>query len=343
MLKSSSVLASVLLLSLQSGGASAQNLDMEAMQKTVAIFSNALEEALELRGERGLFGIASGGVKGTYLYQQGVVLTVQTPLAGQRNRLSLSNLQSSIQNLTVPGNPFLPVQRPAIPATPEIMTLTLRQDSVGDFYRELMSQLAEADVSATVGAAILSAADSVRSLRANGLAGDQSYGALQAEIETMRERLARQSESIREFEAELRLASNSSDDGIDVDARQTIQNRLNDIVASVTAMQAEILVRVNELAQRSELARAQYLQQWQQDVEDFENSMYQSLCSYATGLRELADDEKLTIILSGLGIEAKDGRRTDKHHVLNKADLTQCQSGAIDVSTLQQRSVSYSF
>jgi len=316
---------------------------LQVMRKSVAIFSSTMEEALELDGDRGLFGIVSGGVSGTYLYQQGVVLTVQTPLAGRRNRLNLGSLQSSLQTLTLPGNPFARVQRPTISPTPEIMALTLRQDSVGDFYRELMAQLAETDVSATVGTAIQQASDAVRALRAYGQPDDQAYRNMVSEIERMRDRLSSESKRVRDFESELRSASNQSDDGIDASARAALQRRLSEIVAAIEPLRTEVVARANELAQRSDLARSEYLQQWRQDVVDFESSIYQSLCSYATGLRELADEEKVTIILSGLGDEVEDGRRTDKHHVVAKTDLAQCQSGAINVAALRQRSVSYSF
>jgi hypothetical protein len=98
-----------------------------------------------------------------------------------------------------------------------------------------------------------------------------------------------------------------------------------------------------ELRLRSEVAEQDYTQQWQQDVVVFEGKLYKAMCDYGSTLRELPTDERVSIILTGLGQQGEDKRRTDKIHVFNKADLQECQSDDISVATLRERSTYYSY
>ena len=70
-------------------GTNAQEINLYELQINIEAFSVVIEEALELDRGAGLFGMTVGGVEPTYLYGQGVLLEVRTPLANQRNRLNL--------------------------------------------------------------------------------------------------------------------------------------------------------------------------------------------------------------------------------------------------------------
>jgi hypothetical protein len=91
------------------------------------------------------------------------------------------------------------------------------------------------------------------------------------------------------------------------------------------------------------VAEQAYIQQWQQDVVVFEGKLYKAMCDYGSTLRKLPTDERVSIILTGLGEQGEDQRRTDKIHVFNKADLQECQSDDISVATLRERSTHYSY
>ena len=54
---------------------------MRQLQRNIDIFGGVLEEALELNQGSGLFGMSLGGIDSTYLFGQGVVFEIRTPLA----------------------------------------------------------------------------------------------------------------------------------------------------------------------------------------------------------------------------------------------------------------------
>ena len=68
----------------------AQDIQLQNLQRNIDIFSGVLDEALELGQTSGIFGMRVGGIDSTYLYGQGVVMEVRTPLANSRNRMLLS-------------------------------------------------------------------------------------------------------------------------------------------------------------------------------------------------------------------------------------------------------------
>jgi hypothetical protein len=108
-------------------------------------------------------------------------------------------------------------------------------------------------------------------------------------------------------------------------------------------LREQAVAKATELRLRSELAEQAYTQRWQQDVVVVEDKLYQAMCDYGSTLRELPSDERVSIILTGLGDQGEDLRRTDKIHVFSKADLQECQSDSISVATLRERSDHYSY
>tara|TARA_B110000444_G_C18784521_1_gene569188 strand:+ start:609 stop:1028 length:420 start_codon:yes stop_codon:yes gene_type:complete len=101
-----------------------------------------------------------------------------------------------------------------------------------------------------------------------------------------------------------------------------------------------LMLQIEPLREQAEQA---YTRQWQQDVVLFEDRLYRAMCDYGSTLRELPDDERVSIILTGLGAQGEDQRRADKIHVFNKADLQECQSGDISLTALRERSNQYSY
>jgi len=80
---------------------------------------------------------------------------------------------------------------------------------------------------------------------------------------------------------------------------------------------------------------------WQEELEDFEGRLFQTLCDYGASLRILPAEEHLSLVLTGLGAEAEDGTRADRIHVLGKQSLVQCQRGEIDAAGLRTAARSY--
>ena len=330
--------------------ATAQVPELEVLQRNIELFSGVLEDALDFEESKGLFGLSLGGIESTYLIGQGVVLEVRTPLTNSRNRLSLASLNSAMQTLQVRGNPFenlalsqsLPSSASASSAQASPV-MALRSQSAGStsLYTQMMERVANIDYSLAVNNAIQQATESARSLRSLGSVDDGDYEELRADIEGLRAEMGEKMRGLREIESQIieSTAAAIADSHIDEEMRL----KLDTVIAQIEPLREQAVAMAAELRLRSEVAEQDYTQQWQQDVVVFEGKLYKAMCDYGSTLRELPTDERVSIILTGLGQQGEDQRRTDKIHVFNKADLQECQSDDISVATLRERSTYYSY
>lgn len=327
--------------------AHAQDPSLEDLQRNIDIFSGVLEDALDFQEAKGLFGLSLGGIESTYLLGQGVVLEVRTPLANSRNRLSLASLNSAMQTLQVRGNPFESLaisqtqsQSSSAQASP-IMALRSQSAESASFYTQMMERVANVDYSLAVNNAIQQATESARSLRSLGSVDDDDYEQLRADIEGLRAEMGEKMQGLRELEAQIRESATQA--LADSNIEEEMRVKLDAVMAQIEPLREQAVAKAAELKLRSEEAEQVHAQQWQQDVVEFEDKLYQAMCDYGSTLRELPVDERVSIILTGLGEQGEDQRRTDKIHVFSKADLQECQSGDISLATLRERSEYYSY
>lgn len=326
-------------LSLTTGQIAAQSVSIIDLQKNIDIFTGVLAEALDLEQETGLFGISLGNIDSTYLWGQGVVLEVRTPLASRRNNVSLASLSATLQNLQARANPFA-----ALAQSQSAGTTAMRSNSpsapendANDFYRTMMERIANVDYSLVVNSAIQQASEYARSLRSLDGVDDQAYESLRDEIAELRDEMRTQFARLREVEE---TAKRSSAVGIE---QENMQALLDNVLASLEALRGRAVAKAEELRERSRVAEQAYAASWQQEVFDFEDKLYGAMCNYGATLRELPVGENVSVILTGLGDDTGDKRRTDKVHVFAKADLVACQNGTIDRLVLQQRAKHYSY
>ncbi len=324
--------------------ASAQEIQLSSLQRNIDIFSGVLEEALDFAEAKGLFGLSLGGIDSTYLVGQGVVLEVRTPLANSRNRMNLASLNTAMQSLQLRGNPFESIalsQSTSAQSSPPRMALNAESVESSSYYSDMMEKIANIDYSLIVNNAIQQASESARSLRSLGSVDDSDYEQLRADIETLRTDMQENMQDLRQVESQLRDSAAVAVSGTNIEAE--INSKLEALMSKIEPLREQAIAKARELKQRSEAAEQAYSQQWQQDVIDFESKLYQAMCDYGSTLRELPVQESVSVILTGLGEQAEDQRRTDKIHVFSKADLLLCQSGDITVAALQQRSSQYSY
>ncbi len=323
---------------------SAQQLQLASLRKNIDIFSGALEEALDFAEVRGLFGMSLGGIDSTYLIGQGVVLEVRTPLASRRNRVRLASINTAMQSLQVRGNPFESIalsQRASTPASPSRMALSTEQVEPSDFYSEMMQKISNINYSLVVNNAIQQASESARLLRSLGAVNKSDYEQLRADIEALRTAMQEGMQSLRQLESALRETTTSAVDF--ENSEEDLHKKLDELRSRIEPLREQAVAKANELRERSEAAERSYAEQWQKDVTEFEIRLYQAMCDYGSTLRELPLAQSVSIILTGLGEQTEDQRRTDKIHVFHKGDLLQCQSGDLSVAGLQQRSSQYSY
>jgi hypothetical protein len=205
----------------------------------------------------------------------------------------------------------------------------------------MRERVANIDYSLVVNNAIQQATESARSLRSLGSVDDGDYEELRAGIEGLRAEMGEKMRRLREIESQIResTAAAIADSNIDEEMRR----KLDTVIAQIEQLREQAVAKAAELRLRSEVAEQAYTQQWQQDVVVFEGKLYKAMCDYGSTLRELPTDERVSIILTGLGEQGEDQRRTDKIHVFNKADLQECQSDDISVATFRERSTHYSY
>lgn len=323
----------------------AQDPQLEDLQRNIELFSGVLEDALDFEESKGLFGLSLGGIENTYLLGQGVVLEVRTPLANSRNRLSLASLNTAMQSLQARSNPFEAIaqsqSRAASSQASPVMALRSEPEESTGFYAEMMERVANVDYSLIVDNAMQQATESARSLRSLGSVDETDYAELRADIESLRAEMGEKLQGLRELEAQIRESTSQAIAESNIDEEMRL--KLDALMAQMEPLREQAVAKAAELKQRSERAQREYNQQWQQDVVAFEEKLYRAMCDYGSTLRELPNDERVSIILTGLGEEGDDQRRTDKIHVFNKADLQECQSGDISVTTLRERSDQYSY
>lgn len=333
----------VAMIAMSAVSASAQDQQLESLQRNIDIFSGVLEDALDFEEAKGLFGLSLGGIESTYLIGQGVVLDVRTPLANSRNRLNLASLNTAMQSLQSRGNPFESIARAQsapIQASP-IMALRSESADSSSFYSEMMDRVANVDYSLIANNAIAQANESARSLRSLGSVDESDYALLRSDIEALRADLRQKMQGLREVEAQIRESTSQAI--AESQINEEIRSKLDAVVAQIEPLREQAVAKAAELKLRSEQAEQAYSQRWEQDVEAFEDKLYLAVCDYGSTLRELPLDERVSIILTGLGEQGEDQRRTDKIHVFSKADLLECQTGDISVATLRERSDQYSY
>jgi len=333
----------VAMIAMSAVSASAQDQQLESLQRNIDIFSGVLEDALDFEEAKGLFGLSLGGIESTYLIGQGVVLDVRTPLANSRNRLNLASLNTAMQSLQSRGNPFESIARAQSAPTQASPIMALRSESAdsSSFYSEMMDRVANVDYSLIVNNAIAQANESARSLRSLGSVDESDYALLRSDIEALRADLGQKMQGLREVEAQIRESTSQAI--AESQINEEIRSKLDAVVAQIEPLREQAVAKAAELKLRSEQAEQAYSQRWEQDVEAFEDKLYLAMCDYGSTLRELPLDERVSIILTGLGEQGEDQRRTDKIHVFSKADLLECQTGDISVATLRERSDQYSY
>ena len=326
-----------------SSGLHSQEVDLDSLQESISIFSSIVEESLELDQATGIFGNRLGGVDSIYLDGQGAVLEIRTPLANQKNQMGFSSRGRAMRSINR-ANPF---------ATIGAQSENTRLNASGDnpaMQEGLMEKMASVDFSLVVNSSIQQAAAAARSLRNTGAVDDAGYAQLQQELDSLR---VQTSEKMTEMRS---LISRSVDQQSSAERETSIQESVaaqdasfdfkteyDAFMTRVEPLKELALKKAAELQARSEQAQKEYGVRLEQDIEAFEVKLFAILCTYGATLRELPNNESVSIILEDLGDETERSKQSDKVHVVAKADLLQCQSGEMDAVSLLAESTTYSY
>ncbi|MFT4887586.1 MAG: hypothetical protein ACJAY7_000097 [Pseudohongiellaceae bacterium] len=341
-MKLNSIIFSISLLA-ASAEIHSQEMDLDSLQESISIFSSIVEESLALDQATGIFGNRLGGVDSIYLYGQGALLEIRTPLANQKNQMGFSSLGRAMRSINR-ANPFA-----AISAQSTNTGLTASAD--GSATQEgLMEKMASVDFSLVVNSSIQQAAAAARSLRNTGSVDDAGYAQLQQELDSLR---VQTSEKMTEMRA---LLASSAEQAASAEQDTTNERSTAASVSSfdfkaeyeafmvrVEPLKERALEKAADLQARSEQAQKEYAVRLEQEIEVFEIKLFATLCTYGATLRELPNTESVSIILKDLGEETERSKQSDKVHVVTKENLLKCQSGEIDAVSLLAKSTTYSY
>jgi hypothetical protein len=332
-----------------------QDIDIRRVQKNIDVFAGLLEQTLGLNEPSGPFSRSLSGIESKYLFAQGVVVELRHPLASRRNRMGFASLNSAMQALQARRMPFGPVpevsvaSRSAAPISLSSQSLAVQPqaESLGeqaaDFYSAMMDRIASVDYSLMVNNAIQQASNSARSLRVLEGVDEETYLQIREQLEGLRSEALDNQQQLREFLQLIEDERSVQQSGENAKAESEMLIAIDGIYARLEPLRDAAVSLAEDLRQQAEQAEQEYIAQWQTELERFESQLYQAMCDYGATLRELPDGERISIILRGLGEENEENRLADKVHVFSKSDISACQSGNIDVATLQARSIKYNY
>ena len=330
-------------LSLPLDNVAAQEPDLPELRQQIQIFSGILQEGLELNETPGFLGVNSGRVATVYLRHQGVVFEIRTPLANQRNRISLNALASSIRSLSGTTNPFEIMARQRSAGGPSANAELTQSDDLTDRSGpDAMESPSASDYQSTIDTAIRDAGRGARMLVEIEAIDDSALESLRQELDDLASQVRESLRQLRQFEDQESGNQLSADDGglpqriISPQQAGELQEALQQFAIQARQMAAD-------LDERYQLARSEYQQQWRHKVGVFEDSLFGLLCDYGATLRELPESEHVTVVLVGLGADTDQALPANRIHVVTKRDLLACQSDDLDPQGLQQQAASYNY
>ena len=322
----------------------AQEVDLLKIRKELDSFTITLEEKLGFRDGAALFGMNRGTVNSVYLFDQGILLEIRTPLASARNRLQLTALQSAMRSLQI-ENPF----EQFLQQNSSSNLMPAGNSQINTFYQSLLDRIATIDSTLTFSRASQEASDSARLLRELESITEVDYEQLRKEMQDLTDRMDVSGIALTNLEKDMQAwfvgeEDNSNQPMEDLtELELSFSDRLNDIVDKMKLLEELAVNNAQQLMGRAESAKEKYLKAWQEDVLDFELSLFEQVCSSRSLPQLLLTGEKLTFLLKGIGEETVNvGMNFDKIHVLKKSDLTNCYNKKINAVELLERSHQYS-
>jgi len=323
-----------------SGNVLAQEFELQNLRKQIQIFTGVLQEGLELDASPGFLGINSGRVTSVYLQNQGVLFEIRSPLANQRNRVSLNALASSIRGISGGANPFEAMRRSrSDPQAAESRVLSQTSELAVEAAQRAAESIRAIDYQSAIDAALREAYRGVRMLQDIGDLEEQDVTDLRGELDLLGKQLQESLQQLRQLEGG--LDEQTAQTG--ASTSQSREQQLEQLRTALEGLGGQARQKAAELNAQYEQAREGYRLRWQQEVVAFEDSLFSLLCDYGATLRDLPDDEHVSVLLIGLGADTEQALSADRLHVVVKSDLIACQSGELNWQALRQQAASYNY
>ncbi len=296
-------------------------------------FTGGLAEALGLETAADPFDPTAERIHSSYLADRGLVLEVRSNLAAASSRLRPAMVDSPGNGSLHDGNPTA-ILAPAIPqqssTEPGLTDIDARHP-----HRDLLLRASQIDTAELVNSAIVQAGEHARILRdADGI-GSEDFARLREQIEALRQQKLAVSDRLGEFIEGLRRDTAAGS--------ESVAASLDELAGEMNQLRSRAQDFAAELRQRSESAQASRTERWRNDIANLEQRLASALCSHDASLRQLPEQETITVILTGLGEPTPARPVTDLIHIYAQSDILQCANGVIDPATLTERSNPYSY
>lgn len=327
--------------------AKAQNTsdDMLLMRQSVELLSTTLEEGLGLNERRGVFSPRAGDIRGRYLQGHGVVLEVTRnwqirglPDMGAFSE-SLGQLSSQLDGLISQGV----VQRPDFEAMRDQLALSMRSDEVAVFYREVMQQIAAMQEIPAIERGLATAISSMQTLQSMGQLDDSTRQAIADEIQHLRAELDQQLQTLGGLREQIRQQALTTQTLPDQATQRRWLEVREQLSEDLRTLQSRLSEQTALLSQQRQLAEQKEREQAEQDLALFQTRLFELLCDYGAGMRNLPLQESINIVLIGAGDNQADNVRRDVVYHLGRESLMACQQGRLTAQALQSAAQRYQY
>lgn len=323
---------------------------LDDLQHSAEVFSATLSESLGLNQRPGIFSPRNGHINGRYLARQGMVFEIFMPNGVHSNvmGIDMAQLDQSLSALSDQLGTMMErglVHRPDPEAIREAMALSLRSGEVAEFYRETLQEVSSLSDSFNVERALANASSTLQRLQREGMLDSEAIRSAREQLDDLQQEAFTELQSLRELQQEIRR------EGLDAielpDSQQVAEweSAFASMRGTLTGVEARAREQLSALQAQQQQMREQNRQAQQQALATFESRLFDTVCNYAAAMRNLPDQEYVTLILAGSGSVAGDGGEPprDRVHVLTQSAITQCRQGQIDGSQLAASADTYNY
>ncbi|ALO45867.1 hypothetical protein [Pseudohongiella spirulinae] len=319
------------------------------MRRAVDLFSNVLREGLGLNQRQGIFSPRNGDVQGRYLAGQGVTLSIVAPMRGTPDNVDISvrELGQSLDELALQLGGMMErgvVTRPDFDAMRDALALSLRTDEISLYYRDLMQQLTQIGSLPVMDRALAEAALQIRRLQSAAFADQSLLTGLDDELQTLREHVQSQIEALARLRRDISRQAAEAESMPEPATLAAWQATREQIELRVGELQRQLAGRMQTLRDHQATVQAEQQLARQQQMAEFEQQLFTTVCDFAGGLRDLPSGEYLNLVLVGAGrADEQVAVRYDRVYTISQRDLQDCQRGAITGGQLLETALSYEY
>lgn len=323
---------------------------LDDLQHSAEVFSATLSESLGLNQRPGIFSPRNGHINGRYLARQGMVFEIFMPngVRGNVMGIDMEQLDQSLSALSEQLGTMMErglVYRPDPEAIREAMALSLRSGEVAAFYREKLQEVSSLADSVNVERALANASSTLQRLQSEGMLDSDALRSARERLDELQQEAFAELQSLRELQQEIRRQGLDAVDLPDSGQVADWESSFADMRSALADVESRAREQLSALQVQQQQLREQNRQARQQALATFESRLFDTVCNYAAAMRNLPDQEYVTLILADSGNVTNDDAAPsrDRVHVLTQSAITQCRQGQMDGAQLAASADTYNY